>query len=213
MTDKLSLYNGALGHCGSRPLASLAEAREARRKLDWAWARGIVDRCLQAGQWDFAARSVLVDISPSVSPQFGYQYAFDRPDDLIRTLAVCSDEYFKSPLKEYQQEGDYWYADIEPLYVRYVSNDTDYGGDYAKWPPNFVAYVELLLASEVCETLTASRTLKIDLLKLADDQLGNAKNTEAAEGPTQRPPAGGWSRARHGGTNGSDRGSTNTLMG
>ena len=97
--------------------------------------------------------------------------------------------------------------------MRYVSNDTDYGGDYAKWPPNFVAYVELLLASEVCETLTASRTLKIDLLKLADDQLGNAKNTEAAEGPTQRPPAGGWSRARHGGTNGSDRGSTDTLMG
>lgn len=213
MTDKLSLYNGALGHCGSRPLASLAEAREARRSLDWAWSRGIVDRCLQAGQWDWAARSVLIDISPSVSPQFGYQYAFDKPTDHVRTLAISSDEYFQSALLEYQQEGDYWYADIEPIYVRYVSNGADYGADYSKWPPNFAAYVELLLASEICEKLTAGRTLKNDLLVRARDMLGDAKNTDAAESPTKFPPRGSWSTARHGGTQRGDRGSNNQLIG
>ncbi|MGE4077401.1 MAG: hypothetical protein AB7F22_17735 [Reyranella sp.] len=213
MTDKLSVYNGALGHCGSRPLASLAEAREARRQCDWAWARGIVDRALQAGQWDFAARSVMIDYSNSVDPQFGLQYAFDRPADMMRVLGIWSDETMQTPLTRYQREGDYLFADIDVIYLRYVSNDEDYGADYAKWPPNFTAYVELLLASEISEKLTGGRTLKNDLLVRAQQMLGEAKSTDAADDAPKMLPRGSWARARAGGWSRDDRGSNSNLTG
>ena len=58
MTDKLSIYNGALNILGERKLASETENREPRYQLDDIWDNDMVDRCLQMGQWNFAARSV-----------------------------------------------------------------------------------------------------------------------------------------------------------
>lgn len=214
MTDKLSVYNTALTHCGSRRLASLAENREARRALDAAWAGGILNRALRAGQWDFAARSVLIDVSPSVEPEFGLRYAFDKPDDYIRTLNISGDEYFNEPLLQYQFEGGYFYADVEPLYLRYVSNGTDFGGDYSLWPPDFAEYVALLLAAQVAERLSGGRRTKAELEEQAKMMLKDAKGTDAADQPTKFPPHGSWTRARMGsGGSSRDRGPTGNLIG
>ena len=58
MTDKLSIYNGALSILGERRLASLTENREPRYKLDDVWDNNFVRRLLQMGQWQFAQRTV-----------------------------------------------------------------------------------------------------------------------------------------------------------
>lgn len=214
MTDKLSVYNGALGHLGARSIASLSEARESRRVLDWAWARGIVDRALAAGMWDWAARSVMVDYSESIEPAFGLARAFNKPEDHVRTLAVCSDEFFKTAILNYQNEGDYWYADEDTIYVRYVSNGASYGADYGKWPPNFTAYVELLLAADCAKKITGGRSDGETLREQARDMLTTAKNLDAMEGPSLQKPLGSWTRARYGGgSNRDDRGSRTNLIG
>lgn len=216
MPDKLSVYNGALGHCESRPLATLAEAREARRLLDWAWARGIPKLVLEMGQWDFAARSVMIDASSSVAPQFGRLYAFDIPDDFVRILGVYSDEQMTSGYLDYEREGDYIFANIDTLYVKYVSDDDDYGMDLAKWPQTFTQCVELTLAAEVCGKLTAGRVLKNDLLARAQTMMSDAKEINAADKPTRFPPYGSWTRARVGGWSRGpygDRGSGGSLTG
>ena len=85
MPSKLTIYNGALAVVGDRKLASLSENREPRFKLDDIWDNEIIDRVLQMGQWNFAKRTVALSASPSVSPSFGYQFAFDKPVDFIRT--------------------------------------------------------------------------------------------------------------------------------
>ena len=81
MTSKLTLFNGALRLLGERRLASLTEDRPARRYLDDAWDDGLVDDALEQGFWNFATRTVQMTASTSVEPEFGYRYAFQKPDD------------------------------------------------------------------------------------------------------------------------------------
>ena len=148
-TDKLKLYNDALLMCGDRSLSSLTEEREPRRLLDQAWAFGVVDYCLEMGQWNFACRTQKLDYTPSITPDFGYRRAFTKPDDWIRTMGVCVDERFKIPLLAYVDEGGYWYSDYDQIYVRFVSNDVAYGNDLGLWPASFQELVSTYLASQV----------------------------------------------------------------
>jgi hypothetical protein len=133
-TTRLQLYNQALRICGERRLASLTENREPRHLLDQVWAEGGVDDVLEQGQWNFAMRAVQIDSDPSVDPAFGLAYGFTKPTDWIRTAGFCSDERFSTPLLEYKDEAGYWYADITPIYVRYVSNDSGFGAISRRGP-------------------------------------------------------------------------------
>jgi hypothetical protein len=216
MTDRLSLYNGALRECQDRKLGSLTENREPRRLLDDVWndGVGVVRYVLQRKQWRFGRRTVEMSPDPSMEPSFGYRNVFGLPDDHCRTCGVWSDEYQSAPFLQYRFEAGYWYADLDPLYVTYVSDDTLYGGDLSSWPPNFVLYVETHMASLIAGRLTGSKADRNDLLKLAEMRLNESANTDAMEDPTQFPPDGLWVRSRRGGLSGQlDRGSRSRLIG
>jgi hypothetical protein len=200
--DKLSLYNDALTLCGERMLASLTENRESRRLLDQAWASGAVDFCLETGQWNFAVNSIKLEYSPSVEPPFGYRYAFDKPVDYIRTMAVCCDEYFQEPLLRYIDEAQYWFSDYDTIYVRYVSNLDEYGMNMGKWSPTFSEMVSSYLAKKVVTKLTQD----VAKWKMVDDDFKarrlEAKSNDAMMEPTKFMPRGSWVRARTAGRNG-----------
>lgn len=214
MTTKLSLYNGALLECGERNLASLVEAREPRRLLDAVWDAGAVDFCLAQGSWTFAARSTLLESSPSLTPSFGFQNAFEIPADYLSAIAICTDPYFQTPCLQYTVEGGYWFADTDPLYVRYVSNDASYGGDYSLWSPEFVLYVQTYLASRIIERLSQNEAKWGNLYKLASKRLTSAKSKDSMEGPTRFLPPGSWTSARRGGgVSRRDRGNHTGLIG
>lgn len=216
MTDRLSLYNGALRECRERKLASLTENREPRRLLDdvWAEGQGLVAFALQAKQWRFGRRTVMLEAENAVTPQFGWTYAFARPEDCQRVCRVCEDERLDVPLLRYDVDGAYWYTDTAPVYVQYVSDDASRGGDLSKWPPNFVLWVETHMASLIAGRLTGSKADRNDLIKLAQMRLKSAANTDAMESPTQFPPTGTFVRARMGGGGRfSDRGSRSRLIG
>lgn len=214
MTDRLSLYNQALVLIGQRKIASLAENRESRRALDSVWDGGAVNFILEQGLWNCAMRSVKIEADPDVTPSFGLLKAFSRPSDYIRTAALCTDEYFKSPLLQYTDEGGYWYADYEPIYVRYVSNDTAYGGDLSLWPESLAKYAAAYLASEVCQALTADDA-KAELLreKTVPRRLTSAQSKDAMNEATAFLPPGSWTTARHGNTMRRDRGNRGSLYG
>ena len=203
MTSKLTLYNGACAYLGERKLTALAngqmEGRPARYELDTAWDRGAVKACLEAGAWKFATRSMSYTAAPSITPEPGFTYAFDKPTDWVRTMAVCTDAYFTQPLLAYTDEAGYWFADLDTLYVRYVSNANDYGGDMSLWPQSFIKYVGLYLAAEVVMPLTGSRAKLEDIEVLKKAALLDALSKDAMAGPSVIPPAGSWVRARSGG--------------
>lgn len=200
--------------CGERKLASLSENREPRRLLDDEWDDGAVAYCLGLGQWRFGRRTVEIASSTSVVPDFGYTKAYDVPADLVRTVALCSDEYQKVPLLAYTQEGAYWFADVEPLYVTYISKDAAYGGDLSRWPEEFNLVVQSYLATKIVEKLTQDENKHKKMFQLHKVYKTDAASSDAMEGPTVFPPPGSWVAARAGRTPGRrDRGNRSSLIG
>ena len=207
MTTRLLIYNQALLFCGERSISSLSEDREPRRLLDQVWNSNCVDRCLEEAQWHFAMRADRFDPDPDIVTDFGYANAFSKPDDWILTSGVCQDEYFNVPLNQYSDEKGYWYADIDPLYVRYVSNDSAYGADLGTWPQTFADFVAMHMASRIIYKLATSDTRQGDLHKEREKYLLTAKNKAAMAEPTKFPAQGAWSRARTYGNQRGDGGS------
>lgn len=195
MTDneRLSLYNGALGVLKETPLASLTEERESRRQLDRAWDEGAIRGCLEAGLWKFATRTVQADASPSMTPDFGYQFVFNHPDDFVKTAGVWADSLMTKPHRQYRDEAGYWYGSLETMFISYVSDDDSYGLDFSQWPHNFKRYVYAYLAAEIAGPLTERGD---DMEKKRDDRLKEAKSSDAMADPTKFTDAGCWSQSR-----------------
>ncbi len=212
MTDKLSLYNGALNIIGERKLNSLTENRESRYKLDDIFDNDMIDRVLEMGQWNFAGRSVQLFASTTITPTFGYQFAFEKPLDFIRTMRVAHDEYFKQPLTQYNEEAKVWFADLEEIFVQYVSNDVQFGNDFSLWPLNFTEMVEHYLAYKVAPRLTGLDFDSDTLLAKWKMMLREAKAVDAMEQPARWPPKGAWASSRQGFRQG-ERGKRTQLIG
>lgn len=195
MPTKLSLYNGALRILGENKLANLTEGREPRFLLDDVYDDAVL-YCLEEGQWNFAQRTIQIDSDSGATPAFGYAYAFVKPDDWVRTTGLSADEYLRIPLTNYEDGLGYWFADVDPLYVRYVSNDPGYGLNLAGWPQSFTEFVELHLASKIIKRLTQSTTdegeLKRDLRRAKRDALAK----DAMNDPTKFLPPGSWTSSR-----------------
>jgi len=213
MASRLSLYNGALLECGERDLADLTENREPRRLLDRVWDNGAVDYCLGQGQWKFATRSVQLAPDPGIVPDFGYQLAYEKPSDHVRTVGIYSDEYGQVPLLQYNMEQQYLFADVEPIFWYYVSNHASYGGDLGGWPAEFARAVEVYLASRIIKKLTQSDEKEANMIKFAAKLFRDASSSDAMEGPTKFLPPGSWAVSRVSRSVRKDRGSRGQLTG
>lgn len=200
--SELSICNGALTtHIGERAVTQdelTNGSTETARTFSDVWSRDGIETVLNSGQWNFAIRSAKIDSDPSVSPSWGYQYAFDKPTDFVRVCGVCQDEYFRIPLLDYNYEAGYWFTNIDPIYVRYVSNDSAYGGDYSLWPPHFQRYVEAWVALQMSPRLTHSPTDKKVTQDDVDKLLKHAQAEDAMQQPTRFPPPSSWVLSRRG---------------
>jgi hypothetical protein len=213
MATKLGLYNQALTeHLEERRLISLTENREPRRVMDDVWDGPTLRACISAGLWNFAVRTAMYEAAPSITPDFGYQFAFDKPTDWVRTVAVASDEFFKQPLLEFNDEATYWFANLDIIYVRWVSDDADYGMNMADWPANFEKYVAACLALAACGRITGNRTDKAAIAEDIKRLLSTAKTTDAMDEGAKFTPAGSWVRSR-GGSPRRDGGGRTRLIG
>jgi hypothetical protein len=141
-------------------------------------------------------RTIQIDYDTSIQPGFGYHYAFQKPTDWVLTSALCVDEFFTTPLTRYVDETGFWYADLTTVFVRYVSNDANYGGDMSKWTESFREYVEAHFASKIILKLSNSD----EELKRIEDKTKElrlkAKSNSAMADPTSFPARGNWSNSR-----------------
>lgn len=196
MPSKLSLYQRACQILGERRVASLSESSAMRRRLDTIYDAEGIKHCLGRGFWNFAMRSVEIEYSPSVDPDFGYQYAFDKPTDWVRTVIVATDEDFRCEAK-YSDEVGYLWSDLQTLYFKYVSDDVQYGLDLSLWPPAFFEFVAHSFALKAAKATTGTA---VDVDQIARDEkraLIAARSSDAMDESVQRTPS-AWSRARLG---------------
>lgn len=197
MADKLTIYRGVardLGHAAG--VASLTEASQLRRTIDDAWDAA-VSHLLAQGLWNFAMRSVELAKDEDMTPLFGYVNAFSKPEDWVRTAGVSDTDDFNTGFEEYDDETDYWYASVDPLYVRYVSNDSAYGLNIAAWRQPFAKALQSYLAFECSMTVAgADRNLRNDMWNLFNRRLKDAKTLDAVDERVKRRPAGRLAQSR-----------------
>lgn len=173
--------------------------------------------CLESGFWNFATRSIKIEFDPSVDPDFGFTRGFVKPTDWCRTSVVSANEYFRPPFRNdlFADESGFWFADIDTLYVRIVSDLDAYGGNLGNWTESFARYFEAYLASRIAWKLTRSK----DTVKSIDDELERrikgATAKDAQDSGTSTSPEGSWNRARRsrGGLGRRDGGTRSQLIG
>ena len=212
MTTLLKVYNGALTELGSRQLSSAAENIESRRVLDVAYD-DCVEFCLAKGQWNFATRTIKLDSDTGITTNFGFAEVFSQPTDFVRTVGLSGDAQNDVPLgdEEYKNENGYFFSDITPIYLRYVSNGASYGTDLTKWPGLFTRYVQCELATRVCKRITGKdpgQALMVNTRRALRDALGK----DAMDGGTVTVRSGRLVSARAGPLR-TDRGSRSRLIG
>jgi hypothetical protein len=204
MATKLEVYNQALLHLKTRRLRALTDARSERRDLDAVWSPTI-DYMLERGLWNFATRAQQWMSSDTIDPEFGYEYAYETPDDYVRLVDIGADERYGWTLEDYKEEAGVYYCDVDPLYVRYVSNDTAYGLDLGKWPSAFTAALVWELAWRAGGHIGfISADVKEEIRKERKRSLTEAKGADAVNQAMSHLPAGRLVRAR-GGNSGYNR--------
>lgn len=195
---RLSLYNEALRHLGERRLVALSENVEKRRVLDDIWSADVVRYCLEQGEWTFATRTALATATPSIEPDFGFRFAFIKPDDFVRTMSIASDDRFGHVLtaREYADEAGLWFSDRDTLYVKFVSDAPDYGLDAARWPMTFRRYLSAQLAWDACERITGKDALMQKIDRVLQRNRTDARSKDAMAEGVKKAPTGSWVRAR-----------------
>lgn len=203
MATKLKLYQGA--HLLLKELATGVTVSDDTRfvnTLDIVYD-DVLSWALEQGFWNFATRTVSIEASEDQEPQFGYSYAVPKPDDYAgRIVAISGDQRFACPLNDYQEEGGlsgFIFCDVDPLYLRYVSNGVAYGLNLAEWPYSFTRAVEYELAFRVAPHLTTMGEQAMDQLeKRKQKALRDARSKDAINQGATWPPAGRLVRSRGG---------------
>lgn len=211
MATKIGLFNNALTELGHEVLSDTGETVESGRLLNRVYSQ-VVNECLSAGSWNFATETIKSVADTGVTPSFGFTEVFAKPSDWVRTSAVSDDENFALPLLHYYDDANFWSANVSPVYIRYVSNDTGLGFELNRWPAAFTRFVELELAARVAPRITQNDSLLGRVSEMRDMARRRALNQDAMNEPQPKfPPSGSWTSSR-GGSRG-DRGSRGSLTG
>lgn len=198
MAGKLDVFNRTLQILQTRDLASLSDKRSERRNLDAVWNL-TMDYMLEAGLWNFAARTRELQPSDSVDSNFGYDFVYAQPDDYVRLIRISANEDLWPTLDHYSEEGEFWLAWCDPLYVQYVSSAYDFGADPGKWPASFVEAFAHELAYRAGPSVTNMGESQFDQLdKRRKRALYNARGKDAVNQPVGDPPVGRLVRSRAG---------------
>lgn len=128
----------------------------------------------------------------------GFKYRFAKPSDWVRTTMVSADGSFTDPLQLFDDIDVSWYANVDPIYVRFVSNHaTNGGGLLTRWPALYTHYVELALAERVCLALNGSASMHDELTqKRLPKAKSRALSIDAINGPPRFMPVGRFVRSR-----------------
>jgi hypothetical protein len=127
----------------------------------------------------------------------GFLRAFIKPSDWLRTAAVSDDPYFNHRLENYADEGVQLLADMDVLYLKYISRSL--GLDQTRWTMAFAEFVSLYLADHAVR-IAKTETRRKEIRELWELAKKKANNIDAQNKPTATRPLGQWAASRLGGS-------------
>lgn len=198
------IYNDALLILGLDTITSNDDDSDRRSMLDDAYNSGVVQAVLEDTAWSFGTTSTQSQYNPSVEPVYGYRRAHDHPADMHRLDGIFQDEYLTVPLKNYHDEDEVFFTDLDTIYVKYVS--TDFLITPNSWPTHFKRLIAARLAKDVVLSVYrgASANERRMMLEAVtqeyNDRRREAMANDAMSAPPQRLSQGSWNAARYRGT-------------
>lgn len=195
MATKLKQYNGAIFLLGGQKLASLSEETKERRALDEVYDESVA-YMLSKGLWNFAIRTSEISPDTDTDPLFGYDNTFNQPSDLVRIVNISDTGYFDFSFQNYAVEGSNWFSDADYIYLRYISDDSSYGGDLSLWTEAFAIAHQAYLAFKSGLPITGDKGTRADMWNYHKRLLAEAKTLDAVEQKISFKPEGNWVRSR-----------------
>ena len=190
-TTKLKLYRRAQLILKQNAVGTtVTDGSQFTNTLDLVYDEAL-SYILEHGKWAFAARSLVIEASEDVEPQFGLSFAFEKPDDYKNLIALSAAATLYPPFgeNEYRDEGAYWFTNVDPLYASIVSGGAEFGGDLSLWPQIVADAAAYELAWRVAPSLTGmSANEKEELRKDKERALRNAEAWNASKKPPEAPP-------------------------
>lgn len=200
--DWLPIYNDALMILGLDEIVAPTDDSDRRQKLDRVLSAGLVGDILEdSGGWQFAQTTDRIDFDPSLQPEFGPEYAFNKPDDMHSIYGVWADEHLKVPIKEYIDEGDNLFCGYQVIYITYLTKDMLVNP--AQWPDYFRRYVAGCMAYNAAPSLLKDAngvtiTKEVDRVRgVYDTRRSSALSTDAMQSPPRRISEGNWVDSRY----------------
>jgi hypothetical protein len=200
-TTKLQLYKRAIELCEQTPISALTDNATTRHRCDIHYD-DVLAWMMEQAFWNCAMRTVEITQNTGVSPAFAYEYAHDKPSDFVKKYVISGSEFLKPPMDEqdtgnaYLIEGGYIWANVTPIYLRYVSNDSSYGLDLTNWTEGMAKAAAHELAARIAPTVTGSTTKAEELHERAFMLVGKAATFDAMQQPTQMVREGRWTKNR-----------------
>lgn len=193
------IYNDALLIMGLPELGGNNDDSNRRVKLARALETGIVENTLEDTSWQFAQKTVKLIYDSDIEPEFGHQYAHAKPNDLHRIDGLYADEMCRHAIKDYADEGGYYYCAYQTVYLVYIS--TDYLSNPDTWPSYFKRYVAAEMARSAAPSLRSEGADYENAVLVHQERSVEAKATDATSSPPRTIASGSWVNARFRGVN------------
>ena len=169
----LALVNAALAKLGASPIASLSGG-DAVSSLCAALYAPVRDGLLSAYPWSFAVRQAALTTPETVSPVADYPYAFDVPDDHLRTLSVGADGAGEGV--SFRQIGGQIQTGLSSIILTYVARVSE-----TSFPPLFDLALIARLAAELCVPITENASRAEGLYRLCELEFSRARSSDAQQ--------------------------------
>jgi len=171
--SEVEICNSALVELGiDNAITSLTQNRKAARLFNKKYYK-ILKKVMAAHYWNFAMkRATLAQVSGTTDPLSEYDYVYQLPSDCLRVRKTQVDE------DSFQVESGLLYSNESSCKIQYIF----YQQDHSKYSDQFVELLAVKLASECAYALTGSVRLGIQLHNRYEQELRDARSSDAQEG-------------------------------
>lgn len=185
-TTEIHVANLALGAIGQDPISSISSPTTRPEKVVSRHFAATRRALLREFIFNFAKQQETLQISETVEPEFGWDFAYPLPGDFIRLLSLGNipDELMIQGKYYDFGSGKYIYTDEESdddvLYITYIRDETL----VARWDSLFVKLMYLQLASD----LVMEFPRKPSLVRELEAKLVGVRQSAASIAGQEKPP-------------------------
>lgn len=149
----IALCNQALLQMGGKRITDFDDSSVEARDCNTFYPF-VRDQVLEAFPWRFAKKRATLKMS-SITPAFGYSYAFNLPADCLRPLSI---DYDAGDEPNWEREGTVILTDEEEVNLHYIARV-----DSSRFSPSFIRAASLLLASRLAMSVGKDKKLAAEL--------------------------------------------------